>query len=87
MKLYDKEIYKLEKTIKSILWIITVFLIGFITGYSALDMESCKEREKLKNDIDVLQECINEQSTQIQKQSTDIDSYKETIYMLETYGK
>lgn len=37
MKYYDKEIYKQEKRFEAIIFIICVFIIGFITGYACID--------------------------------------------------
>lgn len=37
MKHYDKEIYKQEKRFEAIIFIICVFIIGFITGYACID--------------------------------------------------
>lgn len=33
MKIYDKEIYNREQTIKSVVLVIIVFLLGFFTGF------------------------------------------------------
>lgn len=35
MKIYDKEIYNREQTIKSVVLVIVVFLVGFFTGFLA----------------------------------------------------
>ena len=37
MKQYDKYIYKQEKRFEAIIFIICVFIIGFITGYACID--------------------------------------------------
>lgn len=37
MKYYNKEIYKQEKRFEAIIFIICVFIIGFITGYACID--------------------------------------------------
>ena len=33
MKIYDKEIYKRDESLKSVILIIVVFLLGFFTGF------------------------------------------------------
>lgn len=37
MKHYDKNIYKQEKRFEAIIFIICVFIIGFLTGYACID--------------------------------------------------
>lgn len=33
MKIYDKEIYKRDESLKSVILILVVFLLGFFTGF------------------------------------------------------
>lgn len=90
MKMHDKEIYESGKIMESVWIVIIVFLIGFATGYISVSLQPT---EPIKNDEDVkqhileLEQLVEQQHVKIQEQATDIDSYKETIYMLETYGK
>ena len=42
MKVYDKEIYEKQESIKFTLLIIVVFLVGFIAGYMACSFTSNK---------------------------------------------
>lgn len=37
MKHYGKEVYKQEKRFEAIIFIICVFIIGFLTGYACID--------------------------------------------------
>lgn len=43
MKVYDKEIYEKQESIKFTLLIIIVFLVGFFAGYLAHSFTSPKE--------------------------------------------
>ena len=43
MKVYDKEIYEKQESIKFTLLIIVVFLVGFFAGYLANSYTSQKE--------------------------------------------
>lgn len=42
MKVYDKEIYEKQESIKFTLLIIVVFLVGFVAGYLACSFTSTK---------------------------------------------
>lgn len=43
MKVYDKEIYEKQESIKFTLLIVIVFLVGFFAGYLACSFTSQKE--------------------------------------------
>lgn len=43
MKVYDKEIYEKQESIKFTLLIVIVFLVGFFAGYLASSFTSSKE--------------------------------------------
>ena len=43
MKVYDKEIYEKQESIKFTLLIIIIFLVGFFAGYLASSFTSPKE--------------------------------------------
>ena len=49
MKVYDKEIYEKQESIKFTLLIIVVFLVGFFAGYFACSITSTKNPESSKN--------------------------------------
>lgn len=46
MKVYDKEMYNKQESLKTICIIIIVFLLGFVAGYFA---RSFNETQKLEN--------------------------------------
>ena len=49
MKVYDKEIYEKQESIKFALLIIVVFLVGFFAGYLANSFTSQKEAPTNQN--------------------------------------
>lgn len=51
MKVYDKEIYEKQESIKFTLLIIIVFLVGFIAGYIARSFTSSKDVSNDTNNI------------------------------------
>lgn len=51
MKVYDKEIYEKQESIKFTLLIIIVFLVGFFAGYLANTFTSNKTVENNTNNI------------------------------------
>lgn len=51
MKVYDKEIYEKQESIKFTLLIIIVFLVGFFAGYIANSFTSTKSAENKNNNI------------------------------------
>jgi uncharacterized protein YneF (UPF0154 family) len=57
MKIYDKEIYKKQESMKIILLIIVVFLIGFFAGYMA---SSDTSKNEVSNNETVQTQNINE---------------------------
>lgn len=46
MKVYDKEIYEKQESIKFTILVIVVFLVGFIAGYLAKSFASPKDLPK-----------------------------------------
>jgi hypothetical protein len=52
MKIYDKDMYKSQEKINKVILIITIFIIGFISGY-ACQYNTIK---RLNNNIKELQE-------------------------------
>ena len=51
MKVYDKEIYEKQESIKYTLLIIIVFLVGFFAGYLASSFGLTKTTENKNNSI------------------------------------
>lgn len=51
MKVYDKEIYEKQESIKFTLLIIIVFLVGFFAGYLANSFTSTKSTNNTSNKI------------------------------------
>lgn len=49
MKVYDKEIYQKQESIKNTLIIIIVFLLGFFAGYISNSFTASKEKENNLN--------------------------------------
>lgn len=53
MKVYDKEIYEKQESIKFTLLIIIVFLVGFVAGYLARSFTSSKEVPNNTNNVQI----------------------------------
>lgn len=51
MKVYDKEIYEKQESIKFTVLIIVVFLVGFFAGYLACSFTSPKTNDNKNNKI------------------------------------
>ena len=49
MKVYDKEIYNKQESIKTIVIIIIVFLLGFVAGYYAKNFSENQKLEDTNN--------------------------------------
>ena len=49
MKVYDKEIYQKQESIKYTMIIIIVFLLGFFAGFMASSFTTPKEKENNTN--------------------------------------
>lgn len=58
MKVYDKEIYEKQESIKFTLLIIIVFLVGFFAGYLASSFSS--QREVANNNAVQIENVSNE---------------------------
>ncbi len=80
MKFYDKDLTKKDKEIKNLIWILLLFIIGFIVGCFAMNMEK-------QNTIMGLEKTIEEKQKKIDEQYVEIDSLRETVYMYNLYGK
>ena len=59
MKVYDKEIYEKQESIKFTLLIIIVFLVGFFAGYIANSFASTKTIDNQDNNNKIIIENIN----------------------------
>lgn len=93
MKFYDKEIYQKDERIKAVLVVIVPFLIGFIIGCIAINMDLKNKNMDLEKQISEKQEYINElekrvdeQQVKINEQYVELDSLRETVYMYSLYG-
>lgn len=53
MKVYDKEIYEKQESIKFTLLIVIVFLVGFFAGYIANSFTSPKENNSINNAVQI----------------------------------
>lgn len=51
MKVYDKEIYERQESIKFTLLIIVVFLVGFFAGYVANSFTSNSKEVNTQNNV------------------------------------
>lgn len=80
MKFYDKELTQRDNEIKSILWILVLFIIGFSVGCVAMDKEKQLDKEKLEEIIQLKQNTINDLNIEL-------DSLKETVYIYQVCGK
>lgn len=87
VKLYDKEINKKAENIKNIVILLAIFFIGYITGYIAINMELQKANDEKQQHIVELEKLLEEKQVKINEQFIEIDALKETVYMLEVYGK
>ena len=80
MKFYDRDLTKKDKEIKNLIWILLLFIIGFIVGCFTMNMEK-------QNTITELEKTIEEKQRKIDEQYVEIDSLRETVYMYNLYGK
>ena len=49
MKVYDKEIYNKQESVKTVIIFIVVFLLGFFAGYMAHSLNETRELENTNN--------------------------------------
>ena len=61
MKIYDKEIYSREQTIKSVVLVIVVFLLGFFTGFI---VNRPTEKQKVNQTNQSINSTVEEQNNQ-----------------------
>lgn len=74
MKFYDKELCKASEEISTIIFILIIFIISFFAGCIAMKIETKSEKNKLKS-------IINIQKNKIDRQYTEIESFKDAQYM------
>lgn len=79
MKFYDRNLTKKDREI-NIIWILLIFIIGFIAGCFTIYMIN-------QNTVAKLEETIEEKQKKINEQYIEIDSLRETIYIYRVYGK
>lgn len=94
MKIYDKTIYKQSENIKTAIITITIFILGFVTGFLVVNeqlkienTELQKQNQEKQEHIVELEKMVEENQVKINEQFIEIDALKETVYMLEIYGK
>ena len=49
MKVYDKEMYNKQESIKTVVITIIVFLLGFLSGYFARNINETQQQENTGN--------------------------------------
>lgn len=74
MKFYDKELYKASEEISTIIFILIIFIISFFSGCITMKIET-------KSEINNLESIIDTQQNQIDRQYTEIESFKDAKYM------
>ena len=87
MKFYDKDINKKAAGIKAIAMMLVIFIIVFFTGSYAVNVELQKANDEKQQHIIELERMLEEKEVKINEQFIEIDALKETVYMLEVYGK
>lgn len=94
IKLYDKELTKTSENIKNIIILFIVFTLGFVAGICGVDLQLKDKNNKLQEivqerqkHIEELEKKIEEEQVKLNEQFIEIDALKETVYMLEVYGK
>lgn len=74
MKFYDKELCKASEEISTIIFILIIFIISFFAGCITMKIET-------KSEINNLESIIDTQQNQIDRQYTEIESFKDAKYM------
>ena len=62
MKIYDKEMYKMENSVRNSFIVIVIFIISFLAGVFSRSTEKNKKEEQIQNqqtEINQLKEEIN----------------------------
>lgn len=87
MKIYDKEMYIRNESIKGALVVILAFILGFASGCIAINKELEKQNNEKQEYINTLEQQVEEQQITIRNQYIELDSLRETVYMYSIYGK
>lgn len=87
MKIYDKEMYARNESIKGIILVIVCFLLGYITGCMAINEDLKNQNIEKQEHIVELEKMVEEQQVKINEQYIELDSLRETVYMFNLYGK
>lgn len=87
MKIYDKEMYIRNESIKSALVVIVAFILGFAVGCMAINEELKIQNNEKQEHIVELERIVEEQQVKINEQYVELDSLRETVYMYQVYGK
>ena len=87
MKIYDKEVYSHNESIKSALLVVLVFLIGYALGCITINLDLKKENKEKQEHIVELENIIEQQEVKINEQYIELDSLRESVYMYQMYGK
>ena len=56
MKVYDKEMYNKQESIKTTVIMIIVFLIGFVAGYLANSFSNTNQNTVTNNNIEITEQ-------------------------------
>lgn len=87
MKIYDKEMYARNESIKGIILVIVCFLLGYITGCMAINEDLKNQNIEKQEHIVELERMVEEQQVKINEQYVELDALRETVYMFNLYGK
>lgn len=87
MKIYDKEMYARNESIKGIILVIVCFLLGYITGCMAINEELKNQNIEKQEHIVELERMVEEQQVKINEQYVELDALRETVHMFNLYGK
>lgn len=87
VKLYDKEINKKAEGIKELIIMFVIFIIGFVAGSYAVNMELQQANEEKQQHIVELEKLLEEKQVKINEQYIELDSLRESVYMYQVYGK
>lgn len=79
-KYYDKDMYAKYEVISIACLVIVTFILGFVTGIILVELEKQEYISELEKEISVKQSKIDEQYIEL-------DALRDTVYMIEKYGK
>ncbi len=87
MKIYDKEMYKRNETIKDAILVLFIFLVGYAVGCLAINEDLKIQNQEKQEHIIELENIVEQQEVKINEQYIELDSLRESVYMLQMYGK